>query len=368
MNELFCHLPWTEMLVQADRAMPCCKFTTRSQISVEGYDQHPEIVSVRSKILAGQAPTQCQACVYDERQFGHSYRLLHNQFDPAKNFDITTVDPLDEYQDIQFLVSDTCNLKCTSCINNSYVRAKELYEMGMMPYAPVHFQRNPRVDALLKLKFRKLTLLGGEPFVDKETLRLLERIVEQDRSQDIIVSLNSNMTAINRQQMDFLCENFKHVQIKASIDGIGAVNEYLRYPSRWEDVDRNLQMCQTYDNASVMVTSTLSNLSMLRFYQVLEYVEQRQIQDIFVNNISNPYQMEPTVIPRELIPELMQQYCEINTKSMSARTKFVVDTCVTILNNANDSCWQDSVKWYQQHDHHRGNNMLSVFPELESYV
>lgn len=368
MSELFCHLPWTEMLVQADRAMPCCKFTTKSQIAVDGYDQHPEIKQVRQEILSGQVPKQCQACVYDEKHFGHSYRLLHNQFNPASNYNIVDQGPLDCYQDIQVLVSDTCNLKCTSCLSSSYVRSRELFEMGIFTNPPQHFQRNPNIDALLNCKFKKITLLGGEPFVDKETFWLLERIVDQGRSQDIVVSLNSNMTAIQQHQMDFLSKNFKRVQIKASIDGIGAVNEYLRYPSRWHDVDQNLQMCQTYDNALVVITSTLSNLSMLRFYEVLEYAHERKVQDIFVNNISNPSQMAPTIIPRQLLPELTQRYQHLASQSKSPRTQFVIETCLNILNNADDTVWSSSQAWYQQHDQHRGNSFLTVFPELAPYV
>ena len=44
-----------------------------------------------------------------------------------------------------------------------------------------------------------------------------------------------------------LWENFRHVSVGVSIDGVEKVNDYIRYPSKW----KNIQKKRTFGTTSL---------------------------------------------------------------------------------------------------------------------
>ena len=372
-KNLYCHLPWTHIFALNDHNVPCCIFETgQHQIKLSEYNQHPVILQTRQDILDGKIPDACRRCKIDEERFNHSYRLLHNNFESHLEDGITTTDSLEVYHEVSLMTSNTCNLKCTSCKESSYVRHRELDAMGLLTNKkdiPIHFARNPSIDSLSSIKFKKLVLLGGEPFFDKVTFNLLEELANSGRSQSIELDINTNMTGITQEKLDFLVDNFSNVQIKASIDGIGKVNDYLRYGSDWETIDANVKLCKEYSrnhfNIQLLLVAATSNLSMLRFYQVMEYVEQQDIVDVFLTTVHDPALMDSTCIPRGLIDDLRKKYSKL--KPVSDRNQFVVQSCLNILDNADDSNFANSLAWYKKHDQHRGTSVFDIFPELLEY-
>ena len=56
-----------------------------------------------------------------------------------------------------------------------------------------------------------------------------------------------------------LWANFKKVIFCCSIDAYGEANEAIRYPSKWEIVERNLDMLDnTPDNITAFTSTTIS--------------------------------------------------------------------------------------------------------------
>jgi len=372
----FCHLPWTAVHINKEHCAPCCMYlpSDKSQSStLENYLASHELAQVKSQLLAGQAPAECQNCVDQELSNGHSFRLLHNKFHDDRTQEILSDSGHNKsLSSLEVITSNTCNLQCLPCnTNSSYVREVEFNKLGIRSTVPLHFKKNSVLDEIHKFDFEHMTFLGGEPFGDKVTFECLNNLVVHGKSQNTRIDLNTNGTLINQEHINFLSENFNFVYIKASIDGIGSVNDYLRYPSDWQDLEPRVLLAQKHSNMSLMLTSTLSNLSIMRYHQVIEWAMENSIKDLFLTIVHSPLEMHFANLPPEIKNHLLVVYQNLKKKyagQMSERIEFVIDTCINSCLADSNQDFSKSIAWLRLHDQNRGNSFLDVFPELEPYA
>ncbi len=373
----FCNLPFTELhigsTIDNPTSRPCCVFSPTTRIHPSNYKTDPQMRMVKQQLLQGQAPKQCQHCVKAEAMDGTSLRLMAEMFYPELSKEIKQRNDPD-YFDLQKLTlgtSNICNLKCLPCHSSSYVRHIELKKLGLSDY-PLRVARANNLDAYLELEFKHVTLLGGEPFYDMITFDFLKKLATHGRSKEISVDLNTNMTAVTDQQLEFLSSNFKHIIIKASIDGIGPVNDYLRYPSHWKEIEQNLQKLVQYSNISHVVTTALSNLALLRYHDVIRWAADNKT-NLFITTVYDPRLLRPELLPSPIKANLLKIYQDLKT-SLSGkvwdRTEHCIDACIKICSSTeyDHEEFQKFLSWIKLHDDHRGQSMISVFPELVDYV
>ena len=67
--------------------------------------------------------------------------------------------------------------------------------------------------------------------------------------------------SLNARQKEILAK-FKNLNFCFSIDGVGPVFEYLRWPLKWVDIENNISWCQA-NNVEFSVSYTLSNINLL---------------------------------------------------------------------------------------------------------
>lgn len=372
----FCHLPWTAVQINEKTCAPCCMYrpVNISELdTIDKYLESNELQQVKSQLLNGQAPIQCQQCVISEQNNGHSFRLLHNKFHDEKTQEIlTTAEYKKPPTELQVLTSNTCNLLCLPCSGTgSYIRGIELEKLGLTKKITIHVRKNPILDEIHKFDFDNITFLGGEPFADKVTFECLENLVKHQKSKNITLNLNTNGTLITQEKMDFLSNNFKFVYIKASIDGIGQVNNYLRYPSEWQNLETRVLLAQNYSNVSLLVTTALSNLSLMRYYHIVEWAIKNSIKDLFLSPVEGPKELQLGNLPIDIKNNLLKIYQDLKKKysgQLTGRIEFVIDTCINGCQMVNNTDFSKSIPWLQRHDQLRGTNLLDIFPELEPYA
>lgn len=117
-----------------------------------------------------------------------------------------------------------------------------------------------------------LYLIGGEPMMIPKPLHLgfLKGCVESGDAKRMTLQYDTNMTNIPD---DFIkvWKDFKQVVIGFSIDGMGKPNEYMRAPSKWSQVMRNLH---ALDDAVLQGGDIQLNESMtISIYNILHFLE-----------------------------------------------------------------------------------------------
>ena len=370
----FCNLPFTEIQSNGDGiARPCCAFNNSKLIRLSNYTTDLQLREVKSQLLRGEIPAPCLECSRLEKTTGHSFRLVAEEFHPDVTTEIKKQNDPDYFdlRNVTITTSNICNLKCLPCGSSSYVRHLELKKLGLNEIIPI-VEKNSDLAALFKLDFKRLTMLGGEPFYDVVTFDFLKKLVEHGRSKNISIDLNTNMTSVTDDKMSFLSNNFSNIILKASIDGIGAVNNYLRYPSDWKTIEQNLEKLAQYPNVDVIVTTALSNLALIKYHEVIKWAADKKL-NLFISTVFSPDVLRPNLLPPELHQKLLKIYTELKSQLSGKvwdRTEYCIDSCISICNSNeyNHEKFQEFLAWIKLHDDHRGQSMLDVFPELVDYL
>ncbi len=105
-------------------------------------------------------------------------------------------------------------------------------------------------------------------------------MVEAGYAENIELEYSINLTVFPDKLWD-LWENFKKVVLCCSMDGYGEVNEAIRYPSKWEMVDYNLDMLDsTPDNMQIFTSTTISVLNLEHYADFMLWLDSKNYKKI----------------------------------------------------------------------------------------
>jgi hypothetical protein len=261
-----CMAPWTHTYLspQTERRL-CCASREPAQSftqyidSSPGDDQYtpstleehwnsPHMRRIRLQMLADQVPAECEVC--DKRLLNTDvYRdyfnqLFQNDWDQvAASTDATgatTMRPVS--WDYRF--SNVCNFRCRMCgpmlssaweaesRDNGFLEAWQAPRVKRKISA---FQRdvveNEFNAAVEACSVREIYWVGGEPLLMSQHWRYMPRIIELNAGKDLYARYNTNLSSITSGNCHLFTDILPHVrdwQVCASLDGVGAVGEYIR--------------------------------------------------------------------------------------------------------------------------------------------
>jgi len=117
---------------------------------------------------------------------------------------------------------------------------------------------------------KKLRVIGGEPMLSKEIIATLRRLVERGHSKTIGLTTVTNGTVFNEEFCEIL-RHFKEAKLGISVDGVGAIDDYIRSNSSWPEVDANITRIMKCDPVFVYATMTFQAYNMLNVVPLAEY-------------------------------------------------------------------------------------------------
>ena len=108
---------------------------------------------------------------------------------------------------------------------------------------------------------KQVYFAGGEPLLIKEHKLFLEEIIRQGYADKILVRYNSNGLLVDDEIID-LWKQFKRVKFAVSIDAVGERNHYIRYPTDWDLLVKNLhKLDNTPSNIQVSIATAIQILN-----------------------------------------------------------------------------------------------------------
>lgn len=358
----FCTLPFTEIFVSNGRARPCCNYS--GSFPYDSYQSNEQILKIKKQLLNDELPSGCYRCKHKEELYGKSLRTtsLETNTIPIEQFN-------EDYFNLVRLTLDTgnvCNLLCLTCNGaSSYVRGVELHKLKFTPVIPEPFA-DSNLHKFLNLNPVLLNITGGEPFGDKVTFEFLDQLVRLDKSKNVNLSITTNLTLVTEEKLDFLISNFKTVYIRGSIDGHGPVNNYLRYPSDWAVIESVVDLLLSKD-VGFGITTALSNLSVLRYYELIQWAINKSIANNFAIAVTEPDVLLAGNLPADLKASLLKIYKELKDKYPDENHG--IDICIDICSDQTDRTeeFKKTIEVCIKHDQLRKTNIFDVFPELKKY-
>ena len=114
-------------------------------------------------------------------------------------------------------------------------------------------------------------MAGGEPTAMPEFYDFLDQCIATGNT-DFEFVVNTNATKINSRFQRQL-QHFSNLQFIVSIDGVGDLNHYIRWPSTWDTIVDNVQLLTQLGHVVSFNTAvTIYNIS--RLYDLLAFFDQ----------------------------------------------------------------------------------------------
>ena len=270
--DTLCLAPWTHTYLspQTERRL-CCASREPAQnfeqyidtssgtgkyipISLDEHWNSEHMRSVRRRMMAGETLPECDVCnskllntdvyrSYFNQLFGHKY---HDAMAATDDTGYTTIKPVS--WDYRF--SNLCNFKCRTCGDMlSSAWESEQRQHSMIDWSnPKNNWMHPEVkqqiekfqDSQIETEFsqaveehrvEEIYWVGGEPLMYEQHWRYMERIIELGDGPRVYARYNTNLSRVDYRGVNLytdILSRLRDWQICASIDGTGAIGEYIR--------------------------------------------------------------------------------------------------------------------------------------------
>lgn len=418
-SSTFCVYPWMEFIVGPTTHIKLCciaegsmknksgEFYSTEKFSMDEVWNSSCMREVRKKMLSGKKIQACSHCYYQESLGRTSYRQSFNRewLSSSSREDIIKrvedsrtndgrVDAPPLYLDIR--PGNLCNLQCRMCNpgNSSkiYQEQKELLEEKREEFSPLietgYFNRdkktfhnwpeNPKIwDVIYSWLpgVKKLYFTGGEPTLIKRNWEILGYLKERGWSKNIYLDFNINCTHVPDKLLDTF-EDFQGVGMNLSIDGYGKVQEYIRYPSRWSEIEENIRRIikRKNDKVSIYFSPVVQVYNILNLTKFLKWVDSLKEEfecDIFHSLIfcTRPPFLDIAVLPQNVRDQALGQIQEY-LDAYQGEDSFLVE-CLQSIQTILKTKFQNSRKNIQQFsqythilDKKRGESFQKALPEL----
>lgn len=380
MSKTFCPIPWMHSSIMQDgRFRICCQcihpphgnmeidgeFVKIQTHTIDEARNTKELKELRKELLNGNKPSLCKLC-WDEESSGLESRRIGitKQYPNEMSFAIdntnedgsidTTKFPI-KYFDLRF--GNLCNLKCRYCgpmdssmwyedyfklskLNHTDNDVKFGFKDGyeIKPHGSSYKINSNDFEWYLDEKFwqeiegvlpyiDRFYFTGGEPLINKFHIRLLELCIKLDIAKNIQIDYNSNGVAIP-DVLYQLWPLFKKVFIGFSIDGIYGMANYLRYPSKWENIETNLDKIDSYNipNLKCHLSSTISIFNIYNFLEIVEWLMSKNYNN-FLNTpifhvLANPDFMSVQILPDNAKSDIFKTYNLFFEKYPNLKNKY----------------------------------------------
>lgn len=318
-------------IINNTRYRPCCHYIQSDEYNdIESYLASSELSELQNHLLTKDTlPPGCKIC-NDAEVFGHetSTRLLHSRnIQILKETDIKV---------LEIFPGNICNLRCVMCDPNlSSSLSTEYKELGWLSKSVITDVGPQVLDDLSKFKSLKtVSIIGGEFFLSKSNLEILDVIIER-RLQ---LRLTTNATSITKKHLLKLQQLEDNLDISISIDGITNVYEFIRYPAIWNKANTNISILKkSLPNASIQLNAVVQVLNIQFIDKLIDYAN-RKLIPIRLTPLITPDWLSWNILTRdetELINCLQTNIASINVTTN--QTEAIKSFVSTIHGSTHDS-------------------------------
>jgi hypothetical protein len=436
LSETFCPLPWNFQAIRANGDIRiCCQANisahrgilkktdggnfNAAQDSLKEARNAKLMKEVRLKMLKGEWHENCQRCRQEEESGLVSRRVYEQERWELRQEDVEPLTQADGsidvhkspvvFYDLRF--GNLCNLKCRMC---GPADSSAWYEDWVALEGKTFFKdtsgrielekqgdryKTGAYDWHFSQKFwdefeshigsiKYVYMAGGEPLLIKRHYDFLEKCVDQGLAKEMVLEYNTNCTQLPAKALQ-LWSQFKQVRVGASIDGYGAVAEYQRFPSRWNEVYLNLKKLDEQPrNIVSWLAFTVTAYNIFHIVDFMKWklkesgfkrINSTKRRPIITHHVAhNPKYLNVRVLPKGLKMEVKKEFQDFKEWMKDQRLEDHVQTQGYSIVNSIES-YMESEDYYPEHwgkfcsytldlDRIRGNDILSINPQMESFL
>lgn len=350
----------------------------------------------RSKIYNGTPIPECETCYQLEAKGGHSDRKtsIEDYGSSAKtiqniadsDFKVSAPEVLD------LRVGNVCNLKCQSCFSNLSIGVYDDIQQAFgndddlrpSPNHPRKLEAGFTVDQLEEVLsgVKEIKIIGGEPTLSQDWKVLSRYLVEQGFSKNIKVITHTNLTNFDESFFSDLMK-FKHASVGLSIDGFSRLNDYLRYPSRWDSIIENLNRVATFFEGSDSIDCRINTVIQIsNFYQLsdlgeflLRETNTSEWAEWNAISLTDPSYYDVHILPTELIQKGFENFMRWRATLAENEKRWTNEIYSTLSGLSGGNSNEEELKRYiratEIYDKFRGhdiNELSTILRDVKGFV
>ena len=376
MTKYLCTAPWTHTYVspQGERRLCCAsredaKFTKQyldsgggstsfDPVSLEEHWNSDYMKDIRKRMLAGEAIPQCVVCnenvlnlhtyrkYFTETLFPHKIQDILNSTDETGH---TTMIPIS----YDYRLSNLCNFKCRMCgdqLSSSWESENKIHTTPTDAWLQPNTRRkisNFQVEVLEEELqaavdqgvIEEIYWVGGEPLMWERHWTIMQQLVDSGQSKDVVVRYNTNLSRTKYKNYNLydMLDNFKNVNICASIDAIEDIGEYIRTGLKWPEFLQNFYdgmfLIDRYGHDAIVFDVTLTTPGLFGLKDMFDKVTELDVKSYF----KFTYAFDPTKIiaPTALPKSITVPYCKELIEYMEPRktwkTQVYIDSLKSLM-------------------------------------
>ena len=361
-KDTFCYYPFMHISMQADGSLrSCCNAAKLEEngspilYDVDKAFNSDHMNRIRSDLLNGIKAPECKKCWDHEKFNAKSMRQIMLSVYNNSNFSVDILTPNIQYMDIN--LSNKCNLKCMMCFPT---RSNQIgIEMGYNnPY--MEFPLYDKVTEIAH-NLRRIRFTGGEPLLHDDMYNILDYLIDNDYSKNIYLKYNTNATVTRDDFFDKI-KHFRYIKFDISIDGYGRRDEYIRFPSKWESIERNILYFKDMlpkEKSTMTACTVCQNLSIVGMKELEDWISKLGIGH-FYNRLTHPYFLQCHILPESAKKKAKESLEKSNVMNASSFVTEMMNPYTQEEKNA-------FINYVKKKDKLRGINILDYCPEFEEW-
>lgn len=398
-TETACQLKWAwSTLYLNSGTTRSCHRTAESNLTPENFSNfhNTEIkLADRTAMLNGKWPeTNCTYCKDIEEAGGVSDRIrmsiVPDLSPPELEIDPTAIAVDPTLLEVYF--NNTCNLKCIYCVgslsssieaenkkfgdfknNDVLIKSSNKHYKDFAPYFWQWFDRDFS-------KIRRLHILGGEPFYQKEVDQLLDKIeltpnpnCELNIVTNLMVSLSQLEHYVSRFKKLLVTRCLKRVDITCSIDCFGSEQEYVRNGIELKQWEENFNFLLTHKWLTVNINQTIVPLTIKTMPELLrklaEWRQHRPVGHFFSAGDPIPNYLKLDILNGKLFDQDIKNIMNLlpNTSEQDQAAYKYMESILEKVKHASNK--PEEIKnlaiYLDELDRRRNTNWRVTFPWLE---
>ena len=399
-NKSYCVLAYNHLSIDpTGQVRPCCNYNyhhaeypsqdwrfgnVTSGKTISELVSSPAHNSLRDDIETNRRHKFCDRCWVVEDGGGHSYRNDWNQ-----RFGITdnTIKHEVKIEYLELTLGNKCNIQCRMCNPwSSNLWAEDIkkhpelnYWESDVDHVNFEYYNTPEFDAIFNEiipTIKHINLLGGEPLFNSKYYEILQKVIDSGRAHEVSIQFNTNLLALQDKSFD-LWKEFKYVNANISCDGVGVVNEYVRYPGKWSKFIRNLEKITDWqtqlggpDKLFLQIHATMSSLTWLNLGELFKWCHTlpHALKTPFLIQVNQPSYMDCIHMPEPIKQLGYERICESLAGLEPWESKNIFSLVDHVINTTGDPAkWETMIIETNKLDRVRSSNIIDIIPEYKDF-
>jgi uncharacterized Fe-S cluster-containing radical SAM superfamily protein len=312
MEDKFCSFFWTHLCLRSNQEIaPCCRFI---DLNLPTFQKNPItnfnsdfFKNLRKKNLNNEKIDGCLKCdLHQSKQ--NTLREFANREFPIKKETCTEEASPNNIQFLEINLGSKCNAACIMC--NAHISSTWEIVNKQLDWPVDKKKDSEEIDysflsQLTSLK--EIKFIGGEPLLyQKEIITILDYLPTKILKEISLLIVTNASIPFNKEFLEKI-NCIKKLNLYISIDGFGQLNEFIRYPIKWNTFSKNvndfIKLPIYYKNIEISFHTTVSLYNIFRLHEIEIWIRQHMDPTIPLNLTMTPL-IEPHIMNiKYLTPE-----------------------------------------------------------------